>query len=651
MTTTPFHRAVTGLLTWLLFAALLAALSAPLTARAELDIGNGGDGDIGNDDVRMYQGGQRSGGLFGLFGGGGGGNDLLSPERAFPFAAELVAEDVIVARWNTADKYYLYRDRLSFELEGAEIAGYELPAGKMKDDPNFGVMEVYYGTLEVYIRLTEPATSDLMLTVGFQGCADSGVCYPPMTNSFDMAAGSGSSGLGGGLGGGPAAGGSGGASGLPLQAGAQLATLLSGGNLPLILGGFFAAGLLLAFTACLYPMIPILSGIIAGDKRRGSGRAFLLSLVFVQATAVTYALAGAAAGLSGSAIQADLQGPWVLGSFAAVFVLLALAMFGAYSLQMPAVIQTRLDNLARRQRGGTFIGAAIMGALSALIVGACAGPALIAALVFISNTGDAWLGGMALFAMANGMGLPLLVLGTAAGRWLPGSGPWMITVRRVFGVVFLGVAIWMLDRFLPGPVTLALWAALLIGTAVWLGSALQATESSLAAGGRRFTAAILVIWGGVLLLGAAAGGNSFWQPLQPLVNAGGGGQPEPVEWQKVGSVDALGTALDQARAEGRTVVLDVYADWCIYCVQLERNTFPDPRVREVMANSLMLKVDVTAMNSADRALLEHLNVFLPPAVIFYDIRGEERTDYRVVGFMSPEDFSRQARHALHPEAY
>lgn len=606
---------------------LLIGLSAPAAAQTQ----PGGSGDFSFSDNNQ----RGSAGLLSLFQGGD--DELLPPEQAFPFSAELVGDDIIIARWDTADDYYLYRDRLDFQVQGAEIAGYELPDGVKKDDPNFGLMEVYYGPLEIYIRLTEPAKTDLVLTASYQGCADSGVCYPPMSTDFDMAAGTQTAGFGGG----------GTATGAPVQAGSQLGDLLSGGNVPLVLAGFFSAGLLLAFTACLYPLIPILSGIIAGDAHRSSRRAFLLSLVFVQATALTYALAGAAAGLSGSAIQANLQSPLLLGAFAALFVALAMAMFGVISLQMPAAIQTRLDTLARRQRGGTFIGAGIMGVLSALIVGACSGPALIAALVFISNTGDAWLGGLALFAMGNGMGFPLLLLGTAAGRWLPGAGPWMVAVRRVFGIVFLGVAIWMLDRFLPDAVILGLWAALFIGTAIWLIRSLRGAGPGLAPKAGLLVSGLFIVWGSVLVVGAATGARSFWQPLQPLVQ--GGEQQPSIDWLTVSSVEELQAAVRQASTDGRGVLVDVYADWCIYCVQLEQNTFPDPQVRQATANSVMLKVDVTRMNNADKALLSHLDVFLPPAVIFYGPDGQERRDYRVVGFMPPEEFSRTASQAL--EAY
>ncbi len=603
----------------LLLLMLCIGLLLPITATA-MNSGNGGE-------IPMYQdSGNQSSGLRALFGGGD--DELLPPDQAFPFSAELIGDDIIIARWRTADGYYLYRDRLDFAVDGAEIAGYEMPDGIKKDDPNFGLMEVYYGTLEVYLQLDGPVEGDrVVLNVDYQGCADNGVCYPPMQSSFDMAAGSQSAGVA--AGGGPSGGADGGFGGLP---GSNLQSLLGGGNLPLILGGFFMAGLLLAFTACMYPLIPILSGIIAGDAKRSSGRAFLLSLVFIQATAITYALAGAAAGMTGSAIQADLQGPWVLGVFAALFVMLALAMFGVFNLQMPAAIQNRLDALSRRQRGGTFIGAGIMGVLSALIVGACSGPALIAALAFISNTGDAMIGGLALFAMGNGMGLPLLLIGTAAGRWLPRSGAWMVTVRRVFGVIFIGVAIWMLGRLLPDQAALALWAMLFFGVAGWLLGAVFRRQVGGGAGITRGLAGTAAgVWGAVLITGAAIGGHSFWTPLAV-------DDREPLPWRMVESVEELNQVIETANADDRAVMVDVYADWCVYCVQLERNTFPDQAVRDSLDDTKLVKVDVTGMNSAHRELLEHLNVFLPPAVIFYGKDGEERGNSRVVGFMPPEDF-------------
>ena len=572
----------------------------------------------------------QAGGLGGLFSSG---DDLLPPEEAFPFSAEQVAEDVVVARWGTAEGYYLYRDRIDFEVAADDnaISGYELPSGTPVDDPNFGRMEVYHGPVEVAIRLEAPVGDELTLTARYQGCnEETGVCYPPLSSDFSLAGGTGTTGLGGGSGAAPPSGGG---------PGGPLGTLLGGDNLPLILGGFFLAGLLLAFTACMYPLIPILSGLIAGEGARRSGRrGLLLSFVFVQATAVTYALAGAAAGLTGSAIQADLQSPWVLGSFAALFVALALAMFGLYDLRMPAALQTRLDALSRRQRGGSVAGAAIMGVLSALIVGACSGPALIAALAFISNTGDALVGGLALFAMANGMGLPLLVVGTALGRWLPRSGPWMVAAKQVFGILFLAVAVWMLDRFLPGPLTLALWAALLVGVAIWLARGAPLGGGGVLTGARQFAATLLLIWSVALLLGASAGGDRFLQPLAPLASGGTGTVDTMEAFRDVDSLAELEGLVAEAADRGQATVVDFYADWCVYCVELEERTFPDPRVADALEGKQLLRVDVTGMSDDHRELLGELDIFLPPAVLFYGPDGEERRSERVVGFLGPEAF-------------
>ncbi|MCC5858579.1 MAG: protein-disulfide reductase DsbD [Ectothiorhodospiraceae bacterium] len=581
-------------------------------------------------------GAQTGGGLLGRIAGGNT-DDLLPPEQAFPVSVEQVAEDVLAVRWQTPPGYYLYRDRLAFDIDGNTITRQELPDGEKTDDPTFGMMEVYYDELQVYLQLDAPVRGNETLHISFQGCSDTGVCYPPMNTSVELAGGGISTGFAGGGAGGGGPPGVGGGLG-------DLEGLLTGSNVPLMLLGFLLAGILLAFTACMYPLIPILSGLVAGDSRRSTGRAFWLSMVFIQSTAITYALAGAVAGLTGAAIQADLQSPWVLSSFAVVFVVLALAMFGLYNIQMPAALQTRLDALSRKQRGGTFIGAGIMGVLSALIVGACSGPALIAALVFISNTGDAALGGAALYAMAMGMGLPLLLIGTAAGRWLPRSGPWMVRAKQAFGFLFLAVAIWMVDRFLPGPVILALWAALLTGMAVWLGL-LDRPARTVGAGLRlrQLTSLAAAGWALVLLAGAAAGGSSFWQPLAPLAQQDA--SRPAVEWQRVHSVDELEQALAAASAAGRPAVVDVYADWCVYCVRLDQRTFSDTAVVRALQNAATLKVDVTRMSADDRALLARLDVFLPPAVIFFDAGGEERREQRLVGFVGPEEFLQRKQQA------
>jgi len=573
----------------------------------------------------------------------------LPPEQAFPFSAEFAGPQEIRARFDVKDGYYLYREKLRFELKDTEARVQEaiLPSGEEKDDPYFGIQQILHQPFEVRLLLDRPLTGPAVLSAGYQGCAEAGLCYPPQTIDYPLngaAAGAStptaSTATTAGTGTAAAA--------TVVDEGDRLGNLLRGGEPLLILGGFFVAGLLLAFTACLYPMIPILSGLIAGDHHRHTGwRAFLLSLVYVEASAVTYALAGIVAGMSGVAVQANMQSPWVLGAFAGLFVLLALSMFGLYDLQLPSSWQTRVAELSRRQKGGSFIGVAIMGALSSLIVGACSGPALIAALAFISGTGDWRLGGLALFVLANGMGLPLLLIGTAAGKWLPRSGHWMNNVKRVFGVGFLAVALWMLDRILPSHVTLALWGALLLGCAVYLGAFDHMTvESTGPERARKFGGVLLLIWGFLLLLGAAVGGQSFWQPLGTLsLSRTSEAAPRPA-FQPARNVAELEDLLSRAKAAGRPAVVDVYADWCVYCVQLERSTFPDPAVQAAFGDSLLIRLDVTANNADDKALLEKLGVFLPPAVIFYGRDGEERRELRVVGFLEPAAFAARARRAL-----
>lgn len=570
---------------------------------------------------------------------GGSATKFPPAEEAFPFSAELAAPSEIVARWDTRDGFYLYRDKIAFTLPDDDVQIIELllPEGTLQDDPYFGRLRVLYGPVEARLKLDRPLPQGALLQAEYQGCADAGLCYPPQTTRLNLTTVAAPAQVTSAPS--PAA--------LPANGGDSLQRLLAGGEPLLVLGGFFVAGLLLAFTACLYPMVPILSGLIAGDRHRGSSlRSFLLSLVYVEATAVTYALAGIAAGFSGIAIQANLQSPWVLGTFAGLFVLLSLSMFGVFSLQLPAGLQTRLTELSGAQKGGTFIGAAIMGVLSALIVGACSGPALIAALAFISSTGDYVLGGLALFTLANGMGLPLLLIGTAAGRFLPRSGPWMERIRQLFGIGFLVVALWLIERLLPGHLALALWGALLLGVAVYLGAFDQITHT---AGGiirlRKFGGVLLLIWGSLLLLGAAGGSTDFWRPLAGFT-ARTDGASEQLASRRIYTVAELDSALAQARTAGRPVMLDVRADWCVYCIQLERSTFPAPQVQQALRGALLLTVDVTAMNSDDKALLNRLDVFLPPAVIFYDAQGIERTEQRVVGFLEPAAFAARARQAL-----
>jgi len=414
-----------------------------------------------------------------------------------------------------------------------------------------------------------------------------------------------------------------------------------------VLLGFFGLGLLLTFTPCVLPMIPILSSIIVGQGEGLTTRkAFTLSLTFVLAMAATYTLAGVVAGLSGANLQAVFQNPWVLGVFSGLFVLLALAMFGLYDLQVPASLQARLTALSNRQQGGTYIGVGIMGFLSALIVGPCVAAPLAGALIYIAQTGDAVLGGMALFALSLGMGTPVLLVGTSAGRLVPKVGPWMSAVKAGFGVLLLGVAIYLLERIVPEWVVLLLWGALLCVVAVYLG-AFDSLGTD-AGGPRRFAKGVglvALVYGVALVVGGSAGGGDVFRPLGAF-SASGGSEAPSLRFRPVKGLAGLEAELDLASSQGRPVMLDFYADWCVSCKELERYTFSDPEVQAVLSNAVLLQTDVTANDEQDRSLLRALGLFGPPAILFFGADGKERRSYRVVGFMDAEPFRAHAARAL-----
>lgn len=584
-------------------------------------------------------------------------SDILPVEQAFAISTSQPDDDTLAVHIDIQKGYYVYQASLDFALgpQAPAIEQVDYPAAKRKADEFFGEQPVYTQPATFTLNLAAALNRPTPISVNLQGCADAGVCYPPYqvqlspsgdaptwtinpsasrlndnaatSQAADSRAEQAS------------------ANAAPATDTSRLGALLTGASVPAMLGGFFAAGLLLAFTACLYPMIPILSGLIAGDPQRsGSARAFVLSLIYIESTALTYALAGVAAGITGAAVQADLQSPWVLGSFAAVFAVLALAMFGVFELRLPSALQTRLTALANRQKGGTLIGVALMGVLSTLIVGACSGPALIAALVFIGSTGDAWLGGLALFTLANGMGLPLLLIGTAAGRWLPRSGPWMNAVRAVFGVGFLAVALWLLERFLLGPITLGLWGLLFIGMGVGLGVFERSTTALTPA--RRATRALgvaFMLWGAASLLGAASGASNVLQPLANLSAERSPSATQSLSFRAIDSTAELNRALAEARNAGRPVMLDIYAGWCIYCIQIEQRTLTEPGVQQALASALLLRADVTDMTDAHRELMRELNVYLPPAILFYGADGQEARSQRVVSFIKAPEFITRAK--------
>ena len=405
---------------------------------------------------------------------------------------------------------------------------------------------------------------------------------------------------------------------------------------------FFLAGLLLAFTPCVFPMVPILSGIIAGEGEQiNTMRAFWLSLVYVLAMAVTYTIAGVLAGLFGQNLQAVFQNPWILSGFVAIFVLLALSMFGFYQLQLPASLQSKLAGASEKQGGGKLTGVAVMGFFSALIVGPCVAPPLMAALIVIGASGDAVLGGAALFALSLGMGVPLIVFGTSAGKLLPRAGPWMTNIQAVFGVGLLALSIWMLERILPGGLIMVLWGVLAIACGVYLRALDRLPEQ--ASGWSKLWKAlgvVLLLFGAMQLVGAAAGGDRWTRPLEAVGGAGSSAVPEShVEFRRIKSSDDLDSALQQAASSGRVSMLDFYADWCVECSRMERNTFPDPGVQALLEQLQPLQADVTPHDEIDQALMKRFGIIGPPAILFFDSQGREMKAYRLVGYFKPDEFA------------
>lgn len=581
----------------------------------------------------------------------------LPVEQAFKASARALDDKTVEIRFQIADGYYLYRHRFRFAADGVALGEPALPPGKPKKDDAFGEVEIYRKAVSFTLPLSAGQPPfDLQLTS--QGCADIGICYPPQTQSLKVALASGNQ-QGGFLSralgqadapaassaepqAAPAAGDSG-----EHDESGRIARLLDGGSSAAVLASFFGFGLLLAFTPCVFPMIPILSGIIVGHGHAISkGRAFGLSALYVLGMALTYTAAGVAAGLSGTLLSAALQNPWVLGSFAVVFVVLAFSMFGFYELQLPTALQSRLSDTANHQKGGSPGGVVAMGALSALIVGPCVAAPLAGALLYIAQTGNALLGGAALFSMALGMGAPLIVVGVLARSALPKPGPWMEGVKRTFGVMLLGVAIWLVTPVVPGIVPMLAWAGLLLVSAIYL-HALDPLPPH-AGGWQRFWkgwGVIALLAGAALFIGALAGSRD---PLQPLAILRAQAAATPVaetRFQRVASVEALDDLLKTA---SRPVMLDFYADWCISCKEMERFTFADPAVARRLAGFQLLQADVTANNDADKALLKRFGLFGPPGIIFFDAGGAERKTLRVIGFQDAERFGKVLDAALTP---
>jgi thiol:disulfide interchange protein DsbD len=576
--------------------------------------------------------------------------DFLPVDQAFVMTAELAADGSLRARWQMPDGYYLYRHRFEFAVpdgSGFVLGEPEIPPGKTKVDEYFGEVQVYYHEAVARIPITRTAAAGdtLEATIGYQGCADAGLCYTPQTRKVSLRADA--IPLGG-----AAAAAATASKPKPVASEAEkteeqsLAAMLAGGNLWLALGTFFALGLLLTFTPCVLPMVPILSSIIVGQGESVTRmRAFTLSLAYVVGMAVTYAALGMLVGLFGASmnLQAALQSAPVLIAFAFVFVLLALSMFGFYELQLPSAWQNRVNAFSANQRGGAHVGVVIMGSLSSLVVSPCLSAPLAGALIYLSSTGDAWLGGGALLALGFGMGVPLLVIGSSGGHLLPRAGAWMNNVKAVFGVMLLGVAVWLLERVIPAPVTLLLWALLAIGVGVYLG----ALDFSPRQGWGQLwkaTGAVSFAYGVLLLIGAASGAHDPLQPLS-LVAQSGAPQNESAhpQWQRVRGLAAL-----QAEIAGsdKPVALDFYADWCISCKVMERTVFTAPEVAAQLSRFRLLQADVTLNDELDQELLKHFGLFGPPSMLFFGADGAELRSLRMQGEMDRPTFERHLGRVL-----
>ena len=584
-------------------------------------------------------------------------DEVLPVDEAFMFNAE-VKDNTIQAIWVIADGHYLYNNKFKFAIDNQniKIGDYIVPKGEIKQDEYFGEMEISHQQVVVNLPLVvkDKSASSFNLTVDYQGCSEQGICYPPTTRTVALTLS--------------------GATATPpptiintdnaqttvatvadksnnLSEQDKIAQTLANSNFFWIVVVFFGFGLALSLTPCVFPMIPILSGIIVGQGANlSTKKAFLLSLVYVIAMAITYSIAGVLAAVFGANLQAALQNIWVISAFSVVFVLLSLSMFGFYEMQMPASLQNRLTQVSNNQQSGTLIGVAIMGFLSALIVGPCVAAPLAGALIYIGQTGDAVLGFVSLFALSIGMGVPLIIIGTSAGKLLPRAGGWMNVTKAVFGILLLAVAIWMLERVLPAQVTLLLWAALLIVPAIYLHALDPLNPDS--TGWQKFWKGIgvlMLLYGALLVVGVSAGGDSLLQPLSALkVSQSVTSNETKSEFAfiRVKSIADVEQQIKQANQQGKTVMLDFYADWCVSCKELEHLTFSDATVQRTLAKMVLIQANVTANDAVDKALLKHFSLIGPPSLLFFDKQGQQQKAYQLVGFKPADEFNAHVKKFL-----
>ena len=591
--------------------------------------------------------------------------EFLHPDIAFQVDASAPEPALAVVRWRIEPGYYLYAKRMEVHLPegsspGTTIAGVELPPGEIQEDQYFGRVEVHRFDASASVRLAHAGSppKDIVLDVVYQGCADEGLCYPPIHKALSVRLGGAAPGAAPGPSA-PAASPAGSPpAGAALSETDRIAWRLATDGIAASAAAFFGFGLLLSLTPCIFPMIPILSSILVaggvggggGGASRGRARGLALSLAYVSGSALTWAAIGGVAGLLGANVQIALQSPWALGAVSVAFVALALSMFGLYTFELPTAWMTRASGWTNRAgRGGGYAGAATMGVVSALVVGPCVAAPMAGAVLYIGQAGDAARGSLALAAMGYGMGVPLLVLGASSSRLLPRVGPWMDTLQRAAGVVFLGVAAYLLERVVPPAAALAAWAVV----AASAGAVLAWAAWRPLARGARYAAGTgalaATVYAAVLVLGASTGARD---PLHPLAGlralmapgAGPGPGSEALEFTAIKGLagpDGLEAALARAEAAGRVVMLDFYADWCVSCKEMEESTFRDPRVLAALGGVRVLRADVTANDAADQALMKRLGILGPPAILFFGPDRMERRRYRTVGFKDATDFTKR----------
>jgi len=592
--------------------------------------------------------------------GAGGDDDVLEPDQAFQYQIELKDPNTLVARWQIAPDHYMYRDKIKFNLvdsSGVSLGQIVTPAGEKKHDEFFGDIEVYHHQAEARIPLIRSSkeAQSLSIKATYQGCAElTGICYPPIkkTSQFKLPV---TTTLLSAAEAAPASSDAAPASEVFVSEQDKSLQVLQSGNVIEILLYFFFGGLALAFTACMYPMIPILSSIIVGHGEKiNRGTAFAISMAYVQSMAVTFGIMGAAVALfaGGINLQAYFQSPWILIPFAILFVALAFSMFGFYSIQMPASVQGWLSTFSNKQEGGTLHGAIFMGAASALIIGPCAGPVIIGALAYVAAESDPLLGFLSMFILGNGLGLPLLAVGTLGGHVLPRAGTWMDTVKAAAGVVLIAIALLFLERisFISSTMIMLLWATLIIVTGIYMGALEHIKEG--ASGWHKLwkgLGLVFIIYGAIVMLGGLTGARNFNDPLHgsSLTMGGGSSSVEKhLQFKRIKTADDLKRELIAAQASGKFVMLDFYADWCTYCKQFEDYVFNKPDVQELLKDFVLLQADVTDNDEQDQELNKFTQVQAPPAILFFNKQGEEIKQYRIVGAMDHPTFIEHVKKAI-----